>query len=1154
MDIKATIQQLDWLKDKYRERAVSLLVGAGFSKNACADFPSWTELLYDMAEELYADELSQSYNQYRLSHPAVCESFISFKQRTIPSLIARKGYLPMVSAFIERKGFREAIECYIEERIPYIDEASHTFRYMGKNSGISSPIIKESFSAHQKIFDGEWEQIYTTNYDRLLEYAFKIDGREGLDNLVIKDAPQLSVGRGPRTIIKLHGDLQHPEEERAFAFDGNPHQQYIISKEDYQDYPRQHEAFTQLMRISLLQGVFCLVGFSGDDPNFQAWLSWVRDILARSREKRGCKIFLVDRASNLAPEDKQMFYDNHNICYIPLEHPEIKQHIRSSSTGFRELLVDFFDFLYRRKEDDNNPDDMKRHEQSPSYSRLWRSLVSDFYGGTKNNAGKPYEDHERTASAIIKDKPNNRLVWPTHSQGDFLGKITSYTSLTPSDAILSLFALQETGLPVDSFDGLENKLEYAIPEAYRRQWIGYIERIKLLSAKSLTSFSGLLSSYERCLHALFSLDFRRAQSILISWSPIGTDILKKAYLLSLFDVETSKQILKDFIDSSFDAKERFYATRLLNILENYLAPIHPTSFYTSTGVTDYWKIVDSMFRDLSHKRDIIHPHGEGFNIKIINMDGEPRSVDYPKAMVILNFLLEAPLSISYGNFFGLRSSADWYRVHLEIFERHPFAALYFSLQCTDKKVKTRIGQDYAYSDVLANDSLPEILEKLLNAYLSEDTPSFLKSSIILIAEEIIIAVKPSKWEDLFMRVWKEAVITNFSRLEDSSFSELRSFVFQALDCMQSITMREEIVADILGNGEKNDYVAINSLYCIRKEGLNVENEKLAQAVDEFVSSISKPWQIAVAGNVYFLLNSKQKKTIKRRISKMLDMEEFDDVSYSSSLHFISTSSSLEAALKEKLTRSISKNPLLWQTGISSDGHASSGAQFLHLSTYSVLSFSDATTITIYKKLKDSLSLIQSCHVFDSRFYHLMPLEDVLLEMQTFLHQHRDSLDKQSDFVEVNNLVAQFYKRTLDYHSVEDGLLSKYDVELESALKFLYRNRHEMERIRMIKLVNLVLHRLLMMNSDGLDKCLRYVRFLLEDGSLTQDDQEQMEVLVMILNRVTPDKLNTCNLNLAHATNNLSSIAQQLLQKGYDSSGIRFWQEYPNRNRYYSSYI
>lgn len=36
------------LKEKYQKGLVSVIVGAGFSRNACEDYPLWQDLLSDM--------------------------------------------------------------------------------------------------------------------------------------------------------------------------------------------------------------------------------------------------------------------------------------------------------------------------------------------------------------------------------------------------------------------------------------------------------------------------------------------------------------------------------------------------------------------------------------------------------------------------------------------------------------------------------------------------------------------------------------------------------------------------------------------------------------------------------------------------------------------------------------------------------------------------------------------------------------------------------------------------------------------------------------------------------------------------------------------------------------------------------------------------
>ena len=142
MDIKGSIQQLQELKRHYLNGSVSLLVGAGFSKNAYDGYPSWDGLLSDMVSELYPG-------------------------KDVAKMIAKKGYLGIVSEYGKKKGHREYIESYIEEQIPYIAGDKLHFCFQGKNSGKEVLIDNALFSAHRKLLDGKWKKIYTTNYDRL---------------------------------------------------------------------------------------------------------------------------------------------------------------------------------------------------------------------------------------------------------------------------------------------------------------------------------------------------------------------------------------------------------------------------------------------------------------------------------------------------------------------------------------------------------------------------------------------------------------------------------------------------------------------------------------------------------------------------------------------------------------------------------------------------------------------------------------------------------------------------------------------------------------------------------------------------------------------------------------------------------------------------
>ena len=57
-------KQLTELRRQYQSNRVSVMVGAGFSKNACPDFPSWNELLYDMVVEMFQGEIEAAYLRF----------------------------------------------------------------------------------------------------------------------------------------------------------------------------------------------------------------------------------------------------------------------------------------------------------------------------------------------------------------------------------------------------------------------------------------------------------------------------------------------------------------------------------------------------------------------------------------------------------------------------------------------------------------------------------------------------------------------------------------------------------------------------------------------------------------------------------------------------------------------------------------------------------------------------------------------------------------------------------------------------------------------------------------------------------------------------------------------------------------------------------
>lgn len=127
-----------------------------------------------------------------------------------------------------------------------------------------------------------------------------------------------------RNIFKLHGSLRgFKERNEKYGFDYDNHTQYIIAQEDYDTYNERHEAFVDLMRISLLKDSYCIVGFSCDDPNFLLWINWVKDIVDKERLEREdkedtCNKYFINVDDKSLDADKSLLLSNHYINVVDL--------------------------------------------------------------------------------------------------------------------------------------------------------------------------------------------------------------------------------------------------------------------------------------------------------------------------------------------------------------------------------------------------------------------------------------------------------------------------------------------------------------------------------------------------------------------------------------------------------------------------------------------------------------------------------------------------------------------------------------------------------------------------------------------------------------------------------------------------------------------
>lgn len=174
---------------------------------------------------------------------------------------------------------------------------------------------------HKSLLELPWSEILTTNWDTLLERA-SAEVHQPIYSVVSKQE-DLASARPPR-IVKLHGTIDTTSD-------------LVFTQEDYRKYPQQYAAFVNFARQVFIENELCLLGFSGDDPNFLQWIGWVRDHLATHSRR----IYLVGALGlNSA---KRKYLESINIAPIDLsdlvkdyDEQDIK-HLKATTIFFQSL-------------------------------------------------------------------------------------------------------------------------------------------------------------------------------------------------------------------------------------------------------------------------------------------------------------------------------------------------------------------------------------------------------------------------------------------------------------------------------------------------------------------------------------------------------------------------------------------------------------------------------------------------------------------------------------------------------------------------------------------------------------------------------------------------------------------------------------------------
>lgn len=531
----------------------SVMVGAGFSRNA--DVPShvavkqWTDVGMDIYCQL------QNVNEVD------------------PKNLIFKTPMRLASQFSATFG-RSELDNLIKDSIP--DDRM--------NPG----------ALHRQLLGLPWRDIFTTNYDTLLERA-----REGIVRTysVVTSKEMLLYKKSPR-IIKLHGSFP----------DKTP---FLMTEEDFRTYPAEHPEFVNTVRQALVESIFCLVGFSGDDPNFTSWQGWLRDVMG---EYAGPS-YLITCDKNYDESFKTLML--HRGIEV------INFHEINGLESYQTALDFFFTFLSEREPDwtgevnydwrDVNAEDLikKLKDVRMAYPG-WYILPKSYYRYFNDTIYSfPYLE---TAFKSIEKKYKEPLLFELDWRADISLTFKDFDWYRQSlEVVISDYGDESLSSEAITLGISLLRLYQHHPEKHSE---AVVLKERLLKEKSrMTDYQLSRYYYTIACTALSVMDYDQVQTVLSEWKPTPSNyegaIYKSLVLVESGDVAAATELLSDSLEritQSLVQTTTEEEKSLHSVLKSQLA------FFSGEGISE----TDPRFSFLDIKGYILQqnkPVRESYEIK-----------------------------------------------------------------------------------------------------------------------------------------------------------------------------------------------------------------------------------------------------------------------------------------------------------------------------------------------------------------------------------------------------------------------------------------------------------------------------------------------------------------------------------------------------------
>ena len=802
---------------------------------------------------------------------------------------------------------------------------------------------------------------------------------------VVKDSSNISLTANRKNIYKIHGDLRESPKAR-YGFDGDKHAQYIITKEDYDTYNDKHSAFVSLMRIDLLRNRFCIMGVSGGDANFLAWINWVKDVLDKDKDKeeKSWSYFIYSRDDEMDAAMVQML-ENHFIC------PVILKDIFPEAKSESERITRFLEYI------------QPFGHQKNQVVELWKGV--DIWGVRRLKA-IPLDDKSISDLLEATDKnwfhKHNSDVHYKAVEVQFAVKDFLQKPVNPKRLRLYASALRCSMIPINLSCGLKGSpaLEQTRYSEVKQTYTVAMRRARLLAnVVRFPQKEFQNDPYSAVLHELFNFTFPSEEKLALLPKTTGLDYVRHFSLCRLldddkvltdeikYDAFNSPQELVLAVDSLKSINKNVKDSIMSHKADEYR---HHQSLFT---LQEFFRSYLLAMREWNE----VQPYGS--NVEMISMDGKDSGVI--NAAVILNSFVELGITVQ-GRWFV--DDNEWIKIVGLLKEYYPYPLVFYTIARGGKEAFfKKVAQELMYSQ-RCQTILPDILVKMLLALKSKETPSSIMTAMAIFARNLFPAIPKPKWKRCFM----ESVDAYLDYADNSNDYNLQKSLYllvgEGLEYVNSKTLNLRLIERVLDtpsiNGDFDNH--FNSLVVDALRGLKADDFlPLADKFMAFARKADNRIKRFITMNLVSLLDKGQRHKLMKDIGIKMAQDPYLIVSCA---YYMKDCPDTASSLKAEFM----KGDDYWMSGIRKDGSVSVGGGNVEVSRLAdFLSFDDKQLLMLYKDMVTTLTKVSQ--MFKNPKHELVDrgwmseenvFRDMVTDMVLFVHKNEKKLSKETSYAQI----------------------------------------------------------------------------------------------------------------------------------------------------------